>query len=215
MLPSSSKIFTPSIFPSLRAFSTTSKSLAKREAFVELLQDVPGLGKGYDRLFVAPGRARNDLVPARKARFVAFKDNKQRQVLRMTDEERKIHWLQVEAPGATPQNPQASSEGSQQTPQHLLDSLFLLPSTLHFPLRTVSPTSPTLHGSLSLSNVYEVLETNHGLGSKDVEVSWVEQEAGARMKELGTWKASVKLRTGGQEQQTVDIEVDRLVSGDV
>ncbi|AFR92738.1 hypothetical protein C343_00622 [Cryptococcus neoformans C23] len=215
MLPSSSKIFTPSIFPSLRAFSTTSKSLAKREAFVELLQDVPGLGKGYDRLFVAPGRARNDLVPARKARFVAFKDNKQRQVLRMTDEERKIHWLQVEAPGATPQNPQAPSEGSQQTPQHLLDSLFLLPSTLHFPLRTVSPTSPTLHGSLSLSNVYEVLETNHGLGSKDVEVSWVEQEAGARMKELGTWKASVKLRTGGQEQQTVDIEVDRLVSGDV
>lgn len=210
MLPSSSKIFTPSIFPSLRAFSTTSKSLAKREAFVELLQDVPGLGKGYDRLFVAPGRARNDLVPARKARFVAFKDNKQRQVLRMTDEERKIHWLQVEAPGATPQNPQAPSEGSQQTPQHLLDSLFLLPSTLHFPLRTVSPTSPTLHGSLSLSNVYEVLETNHGLGSKDVEVSWVEQEAGARMKELGTWKASVKLRTGGQEQQTVDIEVDRL-----
>lgn len=154
-------------------------------------------------------------MPARKARFVAFKDNKQRQVLRMTDEERKIHWLQVEAPGATPQNPQAPSEGSQQTPQHLLDSLFLLPSTLHFPLRTVSPTSPTLHGSLSLSNVYEVLETNHGLGSKDVEVSWVEQEAGARMKELGTWKASVKLRTGGQEQQTVDIEVDRLVSGDV
>ncbi|KAL0253752.1 hypothetical protein I308_101128 [Cryptococcus tetragattii IND107] len=215
MLPLSSKVLISSVSPSLRAFSTTSRSLAKRETFVELLQDVPGLGKTYDRLFVAPGRARNDLVPARKARFVAFKDNKQRQVLRMTEEERKIHWLQVEAPGATPQNPREPAEGSQQTPQHLLDSLFLLPSTLHFPLRTVSPTSPTLHGSLSLSNVYEILEGNHGLSSKDVEVSWVEQEAGARMKELGTWKASVKLRTGGREEQIVDIKVDRLVSGDV
>ncbi|WVO17297.1 hypothetical protein L204_104989 [Cryptococcus depauperatus] len=194
---------------SLRAFSSTSRGLARRQAFVELLSDVPRLGKSFDRLFVAPGRARNDLVPNRKARFIPFKNSLHRQELKMTDEERSNHFLRIESPDATAIYQRQTPETPQPTPQHLLDALHILPDTIVFPLRTVSPSSSTLHGSLNLSDVHQVLAQEHNLDSTEVEVFWADHEPGARIKEIGTWRAIIKLRKGGEEQVQLQIQVVR------
>jgi hypothetical protein len=52
---------------------TTSISLSRREVLVQLTSDVDGLGFTDDRVFVSPGRARNQLIPGRVARFVPWK----------------------------------------------------------------------------------------------------------------------------------------------
>ncbi|KAK8850421.1 hypothetical protein IAR55_004339 [Kwoniella newhampshirensis] len=215
MYASSSRIFARSTLLSTRAFSTTTKCAAKRETFVELLEDVPGLGRTFDRLFVAPGRARNDLVPTRKARFVPFKDNSSRQVYRATDADRAIlHDFLVEGP-----NPKSSASSSSttlsetesfHTSQELLDKLHLLPSIITFPKRTISPDYPSLHGSLTLSDIQDRLGNEFDLSAGDAEVVWSEQDIGARMKELGRWGAVVRLRKGGREEVPVDIVVVRV-----
>ncbi|WWD20604.1 hypothetical protein CI109_105080 [Kwoniella shandongensis] len=216
MYASSSRILVRSALTSSRTFTTTSTCAAKRETFVELLQDVPGLGRTFDRLFVAPGRARNDLVPTRKARFVAFKDNSSRQVYRATDADRAILLSDflIESPSSKPFEQRNSETDITPTPQHLLDALHLIPSTLVFHLRTISPDYPSLHGSLTLSDIQDRLANEFALPATEVEVNWgSEQDAGARMKELGRWGAVVKLRKGGREEVPIDIEVVRLEDG--
>ncbi|WRT70584.1 uncharacterized protein IL334_007582 [Kwoniella shivajii] len=217
MYASSSRIAINTTLKASRTFSTTSTRLARRETFVELLEDVPGLGRTFDRLFVAPGRARNDLVPTRKARFVPFKDNSQRQVYRATDADRSIlSDLRIESPSSS----SASSSNEERTSYHysepeptsqsLLNSLHLVPSILIFERRTVSPDYPTLHGSLTLSDIQDKLDKEFNLPSSEIEVSWIGKEQGSRMKELDSWSAELKLRKGGKESIQVTIQVDRL-----
>ncbi|WVW80976.1 hypothetical protein I302_102967 [Kwoniella bestiolae CBS 10118] len=214
MYASSSRILVKTSFKvSSRSFSTTTPSLARRETFVELLQDVPGLGRTFDRLFVAPGRARNDLVPTRKARFVPFKDNNQRQIYRATEADRKSSSLLIESSSFTPSSSSLAEE-STTTPQDLLNILHLVPSPLTFKRRTISPDYPSLHGSLTLSDIQERLENQYGLSSKDVQVSWVGRQDGSRMKELDTWDAIISLRKGGKESTDVKVEVVRLGEGE-
>ncbi|ODN83015.1 hypothetical protein L202_01245 [Cryptococcus amylolentus CBS 6039] len=210
MYASTSKVLAKSGGLSLRAFSTTSTAMTKRQTFVELLQEVPGLGKAFDRILVAPGYARNDLVPGRKARFIPFKESSQRQVLRMSDSERASHSLRIGAPGSSASWQQRSASDLLPTTQELLNAIHSIQSPITFSLRTVSPTSTSLHGSLNLSNVHDRIAEDYGLTSKEVEIDWVEQENGARMKELGKWEALVKLRHGGREEVPIEVEVVRL-----
>lgn len=79
---------------------------------------------------------------------------------------------------------------------------------LTFERRTVSPTTPALHGSLTLSDVYDRI-AEFGLQGKEVEVAWADGDAAARMKELGTWDATVTVRGHGGEQVSVSIEAIR------
>lgn len=95
------------------------------------------------------------------------------------------------------------------TPEALLNALHLIPQTLTFERLTVSPSTPALHGSLTLSDVLDRLVSEHGISAKDAEVSWVDQEGGARMKELGTWGVSVQLREFGREEVRIEVEVVR------
>ncbi|WVR08502.1 hypothetical protein IAU60_005557 [Kwoniella sp. DSM 27419] len=209
-LASSSRALARSTVTSSRAFSSSSPVAARRETFVELLQDVPGVGRTFDRLFVPPGRARNDLVPTRKARFVPFKDNSQRQVYRATEADRATPQSPlIEAPSDRPFEQRAAYLAPEPTAQPLLNALHLVPSTLTFPRRTVSPDYPSLHGSLTLSDIQDRLANEYGLPAADAEVVWVLKEEGARMKELDVWPATVRLRKGGREQALVDIEVVR------
>ncbi|OCF31749.1 hypothetical protein I316_06556 [Kwoniella heveanensis BCC8398] len=198
-----------------RSFSTTPTCAAKREAFVELLQDVPGLGRTFDRLFVAPGRARNDLVPTRKARFIAFKDNSKRQVYRATDADRAIlNDLLLEAPSDKPFEQKSPYVEPESTPQDLLNHLHVIPSTLTFPRKAISAEYDTIHGSLTVSDIQDKLaraveEGGFDLPSSEVEVIWVGREEGARIKELGQYEAEIKLRKYGKESVAVTIEVVR------
>ncbi|WVQ95541.1 hypothetical protein IAU59_002638 [Kwoniella sp. CBS 9459] len=215
MYASSSRVLARSTLSASRTFSTSPSCAARREAFVELLQDVPGLGRTFDRLFVAPGRARNDLVPTRKARFIAFKDNSQRQVYRATDADRAIlNDLLIEAPSDKPFEQKAPYLEPEATPQELLNALHLIPSTLTFPRKAISADYDTIHGSLTVSDIQDKLarsveEGGFGLPSTEVEVLWVGREEGARIKELGSYEAEVKLRKFGKEALPVTIEVVR------
>lgn len=79
---------------------------------------------------------------------------------------------------------------------------------LTFERRTISPSTPALHGSLTLSDVHERI-AELGLTGKEVDVAWTGEDAAARMKELGTWDATVTVRGYGGEQVDVAVEVVR------
>lgn len=96
-----------------------------------------------------------------------------------------------------------------ETPTETLSKLLTLPTQLTFVRRTISPDTPALHGSLTLSDVADHIAQIQGLTGHDVEVNWVGQEDGARMKELGSWEASVAIKGYGGESVKVEVEVVR------
>lgn len=96
-----------------------------------------------------------------------------------------------------------------ETPTEILSKLHTLPTTLTFARRTISPETPALHGSLTLSDVADHIAHIQGLTGHEVEVNWVGQEAGARMKELGSWEATVAVKGYGGENVKVEVEVVR------
>ncbi|WWC92179.1 uncharacterized protein L201_007133 [Kwoniella dendrophila CBS 6074] len=227
MYASSSRIILKSsVELSSRSFSTTAPSAARRETFVELLQDVPGLGRTFDRLFVAPGRARNDLVPTRKARFVPFKDNSQRQIYRATEaDKRRITDLLIESPNANPRGYYngSSSVGVEEEElvdelllkQNLINQLHLIPSKLEFKRRTINKNYSTLHGSLTLSEIKSRLESDFQISPiNEIEVNWLNEKDGSRIKELSTWPLIVSLKKDPKVKVIVDIEVVRLNEGE-
>jgi hypothetical protein len=69
--------------------------------------------------------------------------------------------------------------------------------------------TPAIHGSVTLGDVQERLATEHGLTAAQIDVTWVGQDAAARMKELGTWGAMVAVRGLGREEVGVEVEVVR------
>lgn len=95
------------------------------------------------------------------------------------------------------------------TPAELLAQLNLLPPTLVFSRLTISPSTPALHGSVTLTDVAEHLAVAHDISPADFEVSWVDHETSARIKELGSWDALVKVRGLGGEEASVEVEVVR------
>ncbi|WWC72488.1 uncharacterized protein I206_106450 [Kwoniella pini CBS 10737] len=215
MYASSSRVLVQTSLRTSRSFSSSVPSAARRETFVELLQDVPGLGRTFDRLFVAPGRARNDLVPTRKARFVPFKNNGQRQIYRATDADRSSSSLLIEEQSSsTGIQPNSNLTEDSNTSQELLNSLHLLPNILTFKRRTISPDYPTLHGSLTLSDIQSKLENEFGLPSSEIELNWLNRESGSRIKELISTPLKVSFKKGGKENTEVLIEVTRLQEGE-
>ncbi|KAL7422716.1 hypothetical protein Q5752_002008 [Cryptotrichosporon argae] len=211
MLASTSKSALRSVAPSARAyaFSTSAPRGLKKadKVVVELLEPVDGLGLKYDAVAVSVGRMRHELAPYRLARWIPWK----RAGERVTATRRAVRGgptehAQIAAPGlgvdAAPA-PQLA-----ETAQAVLDALHALPPRLTFRLRTVSPTSRALHGSLTLSEVQGALAA-HGLAGH-AEVVWTDRHAGARMKELGTWPAVVRLTQGGREEAEIEIEAARV-----
>ncbi|GFZ48196.1 hypothetical protein JCM24511_05944 [Saitozyma sp. JCM 24511] len=187
-------------------FITSARSLVKREVLVELLEDVDGLGLIQDRVAVAPGRARNQLLPNRQARYVPWKRNSQR-------EPRKA---EPRAPSLLSAFPSTSSPAP--TAPLDLSLLLSLPPTLSFPLRTTSPSSSALHGSLTLGDVQSRL-AEFGLVPGSIEVSWRDHDDAERMKELGVWAVVVRPAgaVGGEageiteaREVAIDVEVTRL-----
>jgi hypothetical protein len=63
---------------------------------------------------------------------------------------------------------------------------------------------------LTLSDIQDRLVQDHALSGTDVEVLWKEGESAGRMKELGTREVLVKLREGGQEEVSMEVEVVRV-----
>ena len=96
------------------------------------------------------------------------------------------------------------------TPQTLLNNLFSIPSTLTFPLRTIDSDSSILHGSLTLDDVLDRIETEYGLLRSDVSISWADPEIPDRMKELGVRSAVIGIRGMGGERNFVYVEATRL-----
>jgi hypothetical protein len=102
-----------------------------------------------------------------------------------------------------------------------LSLLLSLPPTLSFPLRTTSPSSSALHGSLTLGDVQSRL-AEFGLVPGSVEVSWRDHDDAERMKELGVWAVVVRPAgaVGGEAGEAgettearevgIDVEVTRL-----
>ena len=101
----------------------------------------------------------------------------------------------------------------QETPQTLLNALFSLPQKLTFPLRTIDPNSPTLHGSLTLEDIQGRLEKEHELSRSDTILSWETGASSERMKELGARFVMVKIVNAGKEEVLVEIEAVRLAEG--
>ena len=93
------------------------------------------------------------------------------------------------------------------TSPELLAALANLPSTLTFQHRTISPSFPSIHGSVTLADVTARL-AELGLTGSEVAVEWVGKDSSERMKELGRWEAVVRL-TGAAERHII-IEVARL-----
>lgn len=78
-----------------------------------------------------------------------------------------------------------------------------------FSRRTISPETPALHGSLTVGDVAEHIAHIQGLTANEVSVAWVGQEEGARMKELGSWEATVAVKGYGGESVQIEVEVVR------
>lgn len=57
----------------LTVWQTSSAAHSRRQVLVQLTANVEGLGFTGDRVLVSPGRARNQLIPARQAAFVPWK----------------------------------------------------------------------------------------------------------------------------------------------
>ncbi|WOO78789.1 uncharacterized protein LOC62_02G002327 [Vanrija pseudolonga] len=196
------------------AFSTSAVWSKDTPVVVELLQDVEGIGYQYDRVAVAPGRMRHQLAPCRLARYIPWKRASQRLEPFISEASRPApsNLDLLDAPsGKAPEGYQHKE--AVPTPEALLNALHLIPQTITFERRTVSPSTPALHGSLTLSDVLDRLVHEHGISAKDAEVSWVGQEGGARMKELGTWAVSVQLREFGREEVRIEVEVLPVVVG--
>ena len=62
---------------------------------------------------------------------------------------------------------------------------------------------------MTIGDIQDRLAAEFGITTSQVEVSWVDQESAARMKELGSWGALIKVRGLGGEEVAVEVEVVR------
>ncbi|EIW69769.1 hypothetical protein M231_06798 [Tremella mesenterica] len=187
----------PALHP--RLFSTSAPTRGtRRQVLIELLEEIPRVGKKAERVLVSPSWARTQLIPNRQARYVPWKRSSDKISVQINS---KIDLAQLED-----QRLRAITDGS--TSPELLQALESLPDTFTIPARTTSPHFPTLHGSISLDAVIRLIEEN-GVREADAEVSWVSAEEGSKMKQLGKREVLVRLRIGDREEKKVMVEVIR------
>ncbi|EJT46508.1 hypothetical protein A1Q1_04875 [Trichosporon asahii var. asahii CBS 2479] len=158
---------------------------------------------------------RNVLAPTRQARYIPWKRASQRAKPFIaeparpdpSDQDALEHPAVLAARARAAAAARATNVG--ETPTEMLSKLLTLPTQLTFARRTISPETPALHGSLTLNDVAEHIAKLQGLTGNDVEVNWVGHEVGERMKELGSWEASVAIKGYGGESVNVEVEVVR------
>lgn len=85
-----------------------------------------------------------------------------------------------------------------------------MPPILTFALRTTTPTSDAVHGSVTLADVLHKLEEEHGFPGKEVELSWIDRGPNDRMKELGVWDVLVKSRQVDEIEAELEVHLVRL-----
>ncbi|BGP14501.1 hypothetical protein JCM10213_003087 [Rhodosporidiobolus nylandii] len=193
------------------AVCQTQRRYAHKLVEVELTTDVPALGRRGQRVPVAPGIARNRLVPGGQALYVgrsgeavsplqrmlrkeALRAGGLQAVLarqRARDAERRAKQVLDELSGAV--DPHAAARSAEQA---VFSALALLEQPLPFTRLTTSPTSSDLFGSVSAADVIGLLR------EKDVHVeagqgAFVEQDGveKGRVKQLGDFTFEVVFKT--------------------
>ncbi|KAK4058337.1 hypothetical protein OIO90_000495 [Microbotryomycetes sp. JL221] len=175
---------------------------------VQLLENVPSLGRQGDIVIVAPGRARNSLIPSGLGLYVAngkavsplrsmLEREEQQAARRLTSA--KVVTARDILDSISNEKPQPSSE------EATLAALALLPQPLAFKRR--SHASDELFGSVSVQDVLaEVRE--FGLRLEESQCSFVESagvEKG-RIKRVGDYILEIQLKTPAKTQ-FVDVKV--------
>ncbi|KAK4687717.1 hypothetical protein P7C73_g2400, partial [Tremellales sp. Uapishka_1] len=227
MFASSSKTVLGSTVSAARSFSvrsftqpnskinmlTFSRDVEYIDATRRKENDPRRVAAGYDRIPVLPGQMRHYLHPLKQARYIPWKQGSDRYIVRTrVDKGGPTSDPLLSAPVSGTSSLSAAELDTPliPTPQALLNTLHLLPDTVRFPLRTISRTSSTLHGSLTLSDIQDRLAKEFGLAPTQVEVEWSEGEAAGRMKELGKREVVVRVKEGGKEEIGLEVEVVRL-----
>ncbi|GAA5967014.1 hypothetical protein JCM11641_000415 [Rhodosporidiobolus odoratus] len=227
MLVSSSSRLLNSAAPARSACAVcqTQKRYAHKLIEIELIADVPSLGRRGQRLPVSPGTARNHLLPNRLALYVdrhgvavsplqrmlrkeAERAGGLQAVLakqRAKEAERKAQRVLDEMSGAV-NDPQAAARSAEQT---LYASLTLLDQPLPFNRLTTSPTSVDLFGSVSAADVLAALKERE-VHLEAGQGAFAEQEGveKGRVKRLGEFTFEVQFKVLGREYP-LQIRVDK------
>ncbi|GAA5855808.1 hypothetical protein JCM8547_000364 [Rhodosporidiobolus lusitaniae] len=209
--------------PACRACQQSQRRHAHKLVEVELTTDVPSLGRRGDRLPVAPGIARNRLIPGGQALYVVagqahsplqrmFRKEAERAgglasiMAKQREQEAEARAKRVldELTGAA--DPHAAARKAELS---LLDNLSGLPQPLTFSRLTTSPTSSDLFGSVSAVDVISLLR------EKDIhldasQAAFVEQKGveKGRVKVLGEFTFAVQMKVLEREYP-VQVKVEK------
>ncbi|ORX41131.1 hypothetical protein BD324DRAFT_648022 [Kockovaella imperatae] len=207
-LKASTSVLNRPLNGSIRAFSTSSPALVGKPVLVELLQRVPGLGHPGDRVHVVSGRARLDLVPLRKARWVPFAEkfglgpSKANRV--------KSQGIRARRSKAEPDTPTEEPKPFvpiTPTPAALKSKIDSFPPVLDFNLQTVSMDSSVLITTFTLGDITNTLK-DYGLTKEDVLLRW-EDGKSDRIERVGERVLVLQVRGRGLEEKKVTVRVHR------
>ncbi|KAM0788241.1 hypothetical protein ACM66B_001393 [Microbotryomycetes sp. NB124-2] len=193
-----------------RACQFEQRRAAHKLVEVQLIKDVPSLGRQGDVVIVAPGRARNSLIPQGLGLYIA--GGKPVSPLRaMLDRQSQLAFTrQAQDEVVTARDIADALSGDsepepQSSEQAVLQALSLLPQPLTFKRRTHA--SNELFGSVSVQDVLaEVRE--FGLRLDEAACSFIESagiEKG-RIKRIGDYIFEIQLK-GLDKTQLIDIKV--------
>ncbi|BEJ16443.1 hypothetical protein CspHIS471_0510480 [Cutaneotrichosporon sp. HIS471] len=183
-----------------RAFSTSTPRAKKAQPLiVELIQDVPGLGRKFDRVEAKRGFVLSYLLPRRLIRLLPWKKWAHRPTVYIRPEH-------IAAPGAQSliDGPNAQASSAKQAVVNLAD----VPDTLTFKRRTIKPDEPALHGSISVADVTALLADEYQLPLGLIEFSFAGLGPKDRIKALGTFTGRIAVR-GRKEGKDVTVAIER------
>ncbi|GAA5843029.1 hypothetical protein JCM3766R1_001668 [Sporobolomyces carnicolor] len=191
------------------------RRLAHKLVEVQLVQDVPSLGLRGQRVPVSRGLARNQLVPLGFAHLIGT-DGKP---VSVDLSRRKAASASALAARSSPtttkklldQLGQSVEDPARIAEQNLLDSLAAVAHPISFSRLTTSSTSHDLFGSVSVSDVAQLLRDKHNVKLFEDGMGHFGDRDGVekgRVKKTGTFDFVINLRTLGQTY-TLPIQVDR------
>ncbi|ORY82305.1 hypothetical protein BCR35DRAFT_303679 [Leucosporidium creatinivorum] len=173
---------------------------------IELLSDVPSLGRRGERLPVSPGRARNQLIPQGLGLYVvAGRGVSPLRDMQRREEQQRARGV-LGAVGASKvvdgiaSSAEAAAAESLSHDSSLLTALQLLPQPLTFTRLTTATTNADLFGSVSASDVLTELK-EFGIRVEEGNAAFGEKEGveKGRVKSLGDFVFNVQLKALGEE----------------